>query len=329
MTSDSERDKEEIKWLMSQIQYYIEKILETRREDMNEIENKGKEFSDSLTRERNIITSIAAFIVATIIPILFEFSEKEPFLIYIVIIVLSMAGILFTILSVIKYKVLIAFSIIKAAYSLPVAKLSFVRDKYIGLTIFRDFRDEFTYKNFENLFTYLQVIGGSKLEAIGQLQQFSRKKSIPPNIRRFLKSRVFTEQHIGEALYEFFMLNQDRLKNDQLVVSLEEEYSSLMGVKSIFESWTKVNPIKQMTRYKTKLSIILSVPATWEIVKDVKFSRRYQSSFHMRHGWHKLSEFKISKKESVANMQVYIDNVKKSLAEDESITLTESSQINL
>lgn len=60
---------------MAQIQYYIEKILEARREDMREIENNGKEFSDKITRERNIITSIAGFIVATIIPILFQFSE--------------------------------------------------------------------------------------------------------------------------------------------------------------------------------------------------------------------------------------------------------------
>ena len=329
MTSDSDEEKAEKKWLMSQIQYYIEKILEARREDMNEIENRGKEFSDNLTRERNIITSAAAFIIAAVIPILLELSGKQPYLILLLIVVLSITGILFTLLSVVKHKILVSFSIIKAAYSLPVGKLSFIRDKYIGLTIFRELRDELTSKNFENLFTYLQIVGGSKLDAIGQLQHFSDQKSIPTNVRRFLKNRVFTEQHIGEALYEFFLLNQDRLKNDPLIISLEEEYPTLMGGKSIFESWINTNPIKRVTRYKTKLNISLLIPATWEIIKDVKYSRKYRSSFHMRHGWHKLSEFKIFKKKSVTNMQTYIDAVKKNLIDDETITLTETSQINL
>jgi hypothetical protein len=119
------------------------------------------------------------------------------------------------------------------------------------------------------------------------------------------------------------------LKNDPLIISLEEEYPTLMGGKSIFESWIKTNPINRLTRYKTKLNISLLIPATWQIVKDIKYSKKYRSSFHMRHGWHKLSEFKIFKKKSVTNMHTYIDAIKKNLIDDETITLTETSQIKL
>lgn len=246
-----------------------------------------------------------------------------------VIFVLSIAGILFTILSILKNKILIAFSIIKAAYSLPVAKLAFIRDKYTGLPIFGVLKNDMTIENYENFFTYLQIIGASKLEAIEQLKQFSRQKSITPDVRRFLKNGMFTEQHIGNALYEFFTRNLDRLKVDPMIISLEEEYEIIMGGKSIFDTWTKSNPIRTMSQYKTKLNISFLIPATWEVIKDVKRSKKHRSSFHMRHGWHKLSEFKIFKKESVTNMKTHIEALKQNLAEDDAITLTESSEFDI
>ena len=320
---------EDRNWLINQIQYYIEKIIDARREDVTDLENYAKDYTDKLTRERNIIISVIGFLVASIFPIMLKFPGEEILLIFASVISISIGGLLFVVISISKNKILNAISIIRAGYYMPFTRLIFVRDNFVGSTIFQDIKKEINQENLQNFYIYLQVVGASKIEAIHELTRVANRRISLLTLDNIYERGSATEEYLKRQAYQILVSNKNRLISDPLVTFLDNAVVTSLGSKTIFELYAETSNSKQLSRFKSKIDIILSIPDDWEVTRDNYSHLKRIGSFCLRHKYYKLNELQIIKNKTLSQIQSYVDSIKQDLEGDDSIQLKEMTEISI
>ncbi len=166
-------------WLFSQMQYYIQSMLELNDADKRELEYREQEIKSTINGFKDkFLTTIG--LATTIFLGLASLNILKETMIILIMAVVILGIICYVILSYFLRNVQYTYALVKAARYKPVLRLIMLKEILVSLSL----DDTEKHEHLKNVFNYIKLVGMSKFESLEQYNQVSQKS-------RFRSERLY------------------------------------------------------------------------------------------------------------------------------------------
>lgn len=247
-------------WLINQIQYYIQSMLELNEADKREFETREQEIKSNINNIKDkFITAISLAI--TILLGLASLNIMKELMIILIVIVVAIGLISHVVLSYFLQNVQFSYALIKAARYIPVLRFIMLKEILVGLSFDTVEKQE----HLKNLFNYVKLIGMSQFELLEQFRQTSQKSRFQNERRYFDNMKKRLEGVIYDAV-GFYQHNKNIFLNDEKIGLYESELAKFFGGETLFEKYERyTSNIKPLQFERPDLGLALELPGSWVI----------------------------------------------------------------